>query len=127
MVENKTFAMYGIKIDKVPDNFKVENSRLTSVSAIRQYAEHLRKVRKSMRDTYSIWVGSTMVMADPFKGGDLDYQVGGVAIYIGTNIKHARIDELGNAILNVNMNPFLHKLEGERRVYTGISWFDVDK
>jgi hypothetical protein len=125
MSENKTFVIYGVKIDKVPDSFNVDPAN--KASPLRQYADYLRTLRNRVSDGYSIHVGSNLISHKPYPGLDRDSQASNLSIYVGMDIEYTQVEKYPAAFARLQYADFFSTLTTERRIYSGISWYDVDR
>ena len=120
---NKTFVIYGVKIDTVPDSFNVDPAN--KASPLRQYADYLRTLRNRVGDVYSIHVGSNVISQKPYF--DRDSQAVNLSIYVGMDIEYTQVEKYPAAFNILQYMDFFQTLTTERRIYSGISWYDVDK
>ena len=123
MSDNKTFVIYGVKIDTVPDSFNVDPAN--KASPLRQYADYLRTLRNRVDDVYSIHVGSNVISQKPYF--DRDSQAANLSIYVGMDIEYTQVEKYPAAFNKLQYMDFFQTLTTERRIYSGISWYDVDK
>jgi len=123
MSENKTFVIYGVKIDTVPDSFSVDPA--SKLSPLRQYADYIRIMRNRVGDGYSIHVGSNVISQKPYF--DRDSQAVNLSIYVGMDIEYTQVEKYPAAFARLQYADFFSTLTTERRIYSGISWYDVDR
>ena len=129
---NKTFVIYGVKIDTVPDSFNVDPAN--KASPLRQYADYLRTLRNRVDDVYSIHVGSNVISQKPYFDRDsqaanlsIYSQAVNLSIYVGMDIEYTQVEKYPAAFNKLQYMDFFQTLTTERRIYSGISWYDVDK
>ena len=121
---HKTFVIYGVKIAVAPDSFVPDAQ--SSVSPLRQYAAHLRAARDRAGASYDIHVGSNVISRAPLDGLDRDDQASNLAIFVGVDVEYTQVERFPSAVARLQSADFFDTLTAERRIYSGLAWFDAD-